>query len=519
MSFRHSGESSPFLRLFIFVAAIYFVLLILTIRLFHLTIVKGAYYRRLSESNRIREHLVEPNRGTITDRNGVVLAKNIPADVNRDDERIFSKRDYEFRDFIGPIIGYRQTADTENLQTDNCLTPLHLGDKVGKKGIEKKYDCVLRGTPGKKLIEVDARGKFVRTLSVLPSTDGATLKLALNIGLQKKAMELIKDKRATIIALDPMTGEILILASSPSYSPQDFEDKVNEKIESYLTNREKPLFNRALEGTYPPGSIFKLVVASAALQEKAIDEKTLVEDTGTIKAGPLSFGNWYYLQYGKTDGQVDIIKGIKRSNDIFFYKTAEAVGPDKIKIWAERFGFGKKTEIGLEEAEGIVPSPFWKKETLKEQWYLGDTYNYSIGQGYTLVTPMQIALSTAVFANNGKLCDPQLLKVGHGSCSSVGLDSKNLLLIQEGMREACSPGGTGYPFFDFRMNGQLVQTACKTGTAESHAENGAPHAWFTLFAPYQNPRIVITVLVEEAGQGSDIAAPMAKEILSEFLSK
>ncbi len=514
MSFRRDNGHSPYMRVFIFFGLIFFMLLLLAVRLFQLTVVKGSYYHRLGEQNRIREHLIEPKRGIITDRKGIILAHNEPANIKSNAQRISSTRIYDFQNEIGPIVGYRQTADPADLVNDNCLTKLRLGDKVGKKGIEKKYDCLLRGRSGKKLIETDARGKFLRTLSVQPAQEGVPLRLALNIKLQKKAMELIKDKRAAVVGLDPKTGEVLILASTPTLNPSDFEENNAQKVDLYIKNPDKPIFNRALEGTYPPGSIFKLVVGSAALQEGKINEKTLVEDTGTIKAGPLNFGNWYYLQYGKTDGQLDIIKGLKRSNDIFFYKTAEAVGPDKIKVWAERFGFGKKTSIGLEEAEGTIPSPFWKMENLKEDWYLGDTYNYSIGQGYTLVTPLQIALATAIFANEGLLCTPQLLAGQDPICHPVGMSAKNLLLIQEGMREACSPGGTGWPFFDFK-----ISTACKTGTAESHAKNGAPHAWFTVFAPYENSQIVLAVLIEEAGQGSDIAAPIAKEILREYFKR
>jgi penicillin-binding protein 2 len=231
-------------------------------------------------------------------------------------------------------------------------------------------------------------------------------------------------------------------------------------------------------------------------------------------AGTLSFGNWYFLQYGKVEGMVDVIKAIKRSNDIFFYKTGERTGVEKIKKWADIFGLGKPTKIGFDEAEGIIPSTFWKKEVLKENWYLGDTYNLSIGQGYVGTTPLQTVLVTGVFANGGYLCKPQLLKVG--TIHELSLQEfskpkckitrfKNLSLIREGMKQACSAGGTGWPLFDFK-----IQTACKTGTAESHAKSGLPHAWITVFAPYENPEIALTVLVEEGGQGSDVAGPIAE---------
>ncbi|MBI3620250.1 hypothetical protein HY214_03865 [Candidatus Roizmanbacteria bacterium] len=520
-SFRERTGPSNYGKALVFFGLLIFLFSVLSLRLFQLTIVKGDYYRRLSESNRIRQLLIEPRRGTIVDRKGLVLAENSPADTKKNGERLFSRRTYHSPTATGAILGYRQLADEHDLAADNCLPKLHLGDKTGKKGVEKLFECDLRGVPGKKLIEVDARGQYLRTLTVQPPNDGQTLTLALDLELQQKAAELVRGQRAAIVVLKPQTGEVLALVSTPAFNPQDFEDNNALPIAAYLTQADQPLFNRTLEGVYPPGSIFKLIVGTAALEEKKIDEHTLFEDTGTIKAGPLSFGNWYFLQYGKTDGQVDIVKGIRRSNDIFFYKTAETVGPDKIKIWAENFGFGKKTGSGLAEADGLIPSPFWKKETLKEDWYLGDTYNYSIGQGYVLVTPIQIAQATAALGNGGRLCRPQLLKIANDNahCEKINLHPTTLSLVREGMRQACSAGGTGWPLFDFQVKGQPIQTACKTGTAESRDKSTAPHAWFTAFAPFENPEIVVTVLVEEAGQGSDIGGPIVKEILKEYFER
>ena len=259
------------------------------------------------------------------------------------------------------------------------------------------------------------------------------------------------------------------------------------------------------------------------MEEEKIDAKTEFEDTGVLKAGPLEFGNWYFLQYGKTDGMVDIIKGIRRSNDIFFYKTGELLTPEKIKKWGETLGYGSITRIGVTESDGLIPSPFWKEEKIRDRWYLGDTYNLSIGQGYLLVTPLQVNMTTAVFANGGYLCKPELLKVqslksnppaGGQNCKKLPISDKTLQLIRQGMKEACSAGGTGWPLFDFQP-----KVACKTGTAESHGNNADPHAWFTVFAPFENPEIALTVLVENSGQGSDIAAPIAKEILKMYFER
>jgi penicillin-binding protein 2 len=216
---------------------------------------------------------------------------------------------------------------------------------------------------------------------------------------------------------------------------------------------------------------------------------------------------------------VDIVKAIKRSNDIFFYKAGEKTGVEKIKKWAEIFGLGKITGVGLDEKEGLIPSPFWKEETVKDRWYLGDTYNLSIGQGYVGVTPLQMTVMTSVFANGGYLCKPELLKVQSSkfkvqNCKKLSISDKTINLIREGMKEACSTGGTGWPLFDFK-----VQTACKTGTAETPDKTGQPHAWITVFAPYENPEIALTVLVEEGGQGSDVTGPISKELLKTYFER
>ena len=525
---------------FIYIALIFLFLTILFLRLFQLTIVKGNYYRTLSEQNRLREIIIEAPRGEIVDRKGFVIAKNLNPDVNQkiepgllnNNQRISSRRIYQSPEAIAPLIGYRQIADVNNLKNDTCQYKLQLGSRTGKKGVEKLFDCELRGRSGKKLVEIDAQGKYLKTVDVIPPIPGDRIQLALDFELQKKGYELVKNVKAAIIVTNPKTGEILVSISSPSFNSQDFEDNLGNHIQNYLTDKDNPLFNRVMEGTYPPGSIFKLVVATAGLEEKAIDEKTQIEDKGNIKAGATTFSNWYFLQYGKVEGMVDIVKAIKRSNDIFFYKVGEKTGVDKIKKWSDIFGLGKRTGIGLDETEGIIPSIFWKKEVLKENWYLGDTYNLSIGQGYVGTTPLQMAFITDVFANGGYLCKPGLLKVNSRSsefilsehsesngCKKLPISQKTIDLIREGMKQACSIGGTGWPLFDFVAGKTKIQTACKTGTAESHAASGMPHAWITAFAPYNNPEISVTVLIEEGGQGSDVAGPIAKEILKAYFER
>ncbi|KKP67610.1 MAG: Penicillin-binding protein 2 [Candidatus Roizmanbacteria bacterium GW2011_GWA2_35_19] len=524
IQFVSESRSKSQSTIFIFLILLVLAFLILGIRLFQLTIVKGNYYRNLSEQNRIKELQIEAPRGEILDRKGFSLAKSSPPDINLVDQRIFSKRIYSQPEVISSIIGYRQIADTEDLKNDNCVNKLELGDKLGKKGVEKIYDCELRGHSGKKLIEIEATGKFLKIVSVIPPIKGKTIQLSLDLLMQEKAHKLLLGKKGVIIVTNPKTGEILSFVSSPSFDPQNFEDQNNIAINKYLNNKDKPLFNRVTQGVYPPGSIFKLAIATAALEEKAITEKTEFEDTGQITAGPLKFGNWYFLQYGKTDGMVDIVKAIKRSNDIFFYLAGAKTGESKIKKWAEILGYGKKTGSPFEEEDGLIPGPFWKEEVIGDQWYTGDTYNLSIGQGYVSSTPIQAMMTTGVFANQGYLCKPQLLKVQDSNvksqnCTKLPISKKTIDLIREGMRQACAPGGTGWPLFDFKADGKDIQIACKTGTAESHAKSGIPHAWITAFAPYNNPEIALTVLVEEGGQGSDVAGPIAKELFKVYFER
>ena len=509
--------------LYAFIILVGLSFLILLLRLFQLTIVKGTYYRRLSEENRIREITIEPMRGKILDRKGFVLVENEKGNVETKKERIISPRVYLAREEMAHLLGYRQSADAQDLKNDSCINKLISGDKVGKKGIEKAYECELRGSAGKKLIEVDAHGNYLKTLTIIPPKDGDAIQLAIDHELQNKAYEAIKTKKAAVIGLKPATGEVLVFVSTPSFDPQKFEDG-DVKVEDYFTDPTKPLFNRITEATYPPGSIFKLFVASGVLEEKKMTEDTIIEDNGSIKAGPLSFGNWYFLQYGKTDGPVDMVKAIRRSNDIYFYKAGEVLGPEGMKKWASVFGLSEKTNIGFDEAEGLIPSPFWKSEVLKERWYLGDTYNTAIGQGYTLLSPLQIARGVLPFANGGNLCQPTLLKNEDPKCKKLNISPKTFGIIHEGMKQACSPGGTGWPLFDFTASNSAglktkIQTGCKTGTAESHGKSGIPHAWFTVFAPFDNPEIMLTVLVEEGGQGSDVAGPIARDILKAYFER
>lgn len=564
----HSGNNQEFgtgNRLLFFILILIFGLGILTARLFSLTIVQGSYYRHASIDNRIRETSIAAARGIIYDRNGIPLVRNIPTFTLPDGTVIFENRpgtdrnykesvtrEYIYGDTTGHLLGYTSEIDKQELDLQSLTAPAipiaggvqttyKAGDIVGKAGIERSYDRILRGTDGKEMHEVDAFGTTVRTLGRQEPQVGQNLSLAIDLELQKTAQSALADVKGAAIVSDPRTGEIMVLYSSPSYNPNSFVR--SEQVDTLLSDSRQPLFNRAVGGLYPPGSTFKLITASAALENGVITPSTEIEDTGVLVVGPYSFGNWYFLQYGRKEGYINIVTALKRSNDIFFYKAGELTGIDSLAKWARKFGIG--TQLGIDiagEAAGLMPDPAWQKKAKDEQWYLGNTYHVAIGQGDILVTPLQINSVTNTIANSGKECQPHLIKQGKAVCKDIGLKTETIQLIKEGMKEACAPGGTGYPLFDFKVkNPGLsidgtdfvkapvstqsseqyvgVSLACKTGTAEFGDPNNRTHAWFTAFAPVGHPQISVTVLVEGGGEGSSVAAPVAKRILENWFGR
>ncbi|MCL6096301.1 MAG: penicillin-binding protein 2 [Patescibacteria group bacterium] len=550
------------------------------LRLFYLQILQGGRYRFLSNNNRIRTVIVHAPRGVIFDRNGVPLVFNIPgfrqtlngktvqieqkealsliAKGNKNLE-VDSLREYPYKDVLAHVLGYIGQISKDEL-SDSKYWSYSSGELIGKSGIEQEYESKLRGIDGKQLVEIDASGNPVRKLGQSDPIPGKDITLTIDINLQKAVFEATKDVKKGAVIVSTLKGEILALVSRPSFDPNLFTlggSYLAASESSYLSlsdilsdSENQPLLNRSISGTYPPGSTFKLVVAAAGLENKIIDENWEVQDTGVIHVGDFSFSNWYYTGYGGTDGMVNIVKGIKRSNDIFFYTLAGKVGVDKVSEMAKKFGLGKLLGIDLQgEQKGLVPTPEWKQKTIGEQWYLGDTYQYGIGQGFLLTTPLQVNGWTQAIANDGILYQPYLLKnpaLPAGRQNS-NLKTQNLLdqrssdLIKEGMVEACSPGGVAWPLFQFRVhNSKLtidgknilgvdpasgsadmrqVTLACKTGTAEHGGPNTLPHAWITLFAPAYKPQIVVTVLSESSGEGSNVAAPIAKKILDSWFTR
>lgn len=563
-------------------------------RLVELTAMLGADYRRRADENRIYIRPIRAARGVILDRSGQALVRNVPIkrklDLPGDEFGEIEIEDvgraYPLGTAFAHVIGYVGEVSPEEIEkcesaelseTDCGLSP---GDVIGKSGLEKQYDAILRGTDGAQLVEVDANGKLLKVVGEQPATSGKNLDTSLDAPLQQAMLGAVAGRRGAAVAIDPANGSILGLVSSPSFDPNVFigVGSENSEISELLSDTVNlPLFNRAIGGEYPPGSIFKLITAVAGLSDRKVTAATTVEDTGEIKIGDFRFGNWYFDQYGRREGIIGLTRALSRSNDIFFYKVGEWVGADRLADWARRFGLGQKSGLDLPgETSGLVPDPGWKERQIGERWYLGNTYHMAIGQGDVRLTPLQAAMMAAT-AVTGKRCQPHIQRTENrkqksaaspaprqpavidlpdasepGVCEEIGLSDENRQLILEGMIGACSPGGTAFPFFEWnapqgstfpdgKVEPLYPMVACKTGTAQHGAEATKPHAWILVAGPVgraegqrmkdegqtqtsqQNEldlsdpkRIVLAVMLEEAGEGSYEAGPVAREILTKW---
>ena len=512
-------------------------LLILAGNLLKLSFIKGKYYREIARENKIVESSIPAARAEILDRKGRVVAKSVYQYFKLDNgNKIYQdsgdfdgykfegkdlafevKRKYPYGEAMSMVSGYVGKVNENEIKLQKCQTTLTGDDVVGRGGVEDFLDCQIRSKNGKRLVEVDALGDYIRELG----RDEPEIKKEINLSIdaywQEKIYKLLRGRKAVVIVSEPKTGKIISLVSSPSYDPNSFSyDQDNKKIEDYLNNnKDFPMLNRAVAARFHPGSVFKIVVSTAGLESGVIDKQTLIEDTGVLKVGNYSYNNWLWTKKGQTDGFLNIVTAIKRSNDIFFYKLGEMLGVDRIKDWSLKFGFGKETGIELRgEVKGVVPDDKWKRETKGEAWYLGNTYHLAIGQGDLDVTPLQVNQMTNVIANKGKKCKMSILKDSKQECVDLGVENKNWKTVVEGMKLACKQDGTAWPLFNFK-----TEIACKTGTAEVGDGSNDSHAWLTAFAPADDPEISITVLVERGGEGSDVAAPIVGDILKEWFNE
>lgn len=440
-------------------------------------------------------------------------------------------REYKDAVIFSHLVGYTGKITREELTQYSDRNYL-LNDDIGKAGLEVYYEQYLHGVPGRKQVEIDASGNFKKTLPEVPSQPGNNLKLNIDYDLQTVLYEALLNimkrgsaKKAAAVASDPQTGRVLAYISLPGFDNNWFASGIkNHQYASLINDPNIPLLNRVISGTYPPGSTVKPMLAIAALTEGIITPQTKILDDGVIRVG-----NFTYYGYDRNGlGLMDIYSAIARSSDIYFYTigggnaktTIKGMGPEKLAEWYRKFNLGQALGIDLRnEKTGLVSDPEWKLKTRNEPWYLGNTYHYSIGQGDLLVTPLQVNSWTATIANGGKIMQPfiadeiqsqsgEIIEKKQPKVLKEGfLDPNWLKVVNDGMRQTVTVGSAR------SLNTLPIPISGKTGTAQFDAKNPSrTHAWFTSYAPSENPKIALTILVESGGEGSSVAVPVAKQV-------
>jgi len=451
--------------------------------------------------------------------------KGISIDVNY-------LRDYKNGKLASLVLGYLGKPDDEDLRKFDELDTEHF---VGKTGIERVLQKQLSGEDGSNYKVIDALGRevkinlFKKNITNKDVVEGNDVVLTIDTGIQKVAEEQLGENAGAIVVMNVNTGEILALVSSPSYDPRDFVKGMDRNIwNKILTDKRFPLLDRATQGTYAPGSIFKIVPALAALRENIIDQDTEFYCPGFYKIGRKRFKCWKRGGHG----EMDIREAITQSCDVYFYNVGDKLGIEKLSKYSRIFGFGSDTGFILPEKSGVIPDREWKMQNFHNPWYKGETVVTAIGQGYISVTPLQIAVMISSIANGGYIMKPIIIKKiisGDGNVlkentpvikSKLPFSDENMKIVRDALVNAVNGRhGTGR---NARIKDQLV--AGKTGTAQvvsmktkSEKYKHEDHAWFTSYFPADQPEISVTVLVEHGGTGGSVAAPIAKAIIQEYI--
>lgn len=413
------------------------------------------------------------------------------------------KRTYPAAQYAAHIVGYVSEITKEELESKDS-DAYRGGDMIGKNGIEGMYEDTLRGAAGEEVIEVDSRGGKLRNISYMKSEKGGDLRLTVDLAAQRYAAELMGKYRGAIIAMDVHDGSIRCLYSSPSYDPNPMTWGISNKEWAALTDHiERPMMNRAISGAYPPASTFKVVTGSAILGNKIAGKNTIVNCPGYYELGNRKFRCWKHSGHGKEN----IIGALKDSCDVYFYQLSTQLGINRLIDTAKKYGVGEKTGIDLSgESSGTLAGPEWKKKRIKENWYGGDTVNYSIGQGYVLMTPLQVLRAYAALANGGKLLKPRLNVAAPVESKPLDIDPAVLKVIQSGVIEV-TKSGTGKTANKFG-----ISVAGKTGTAQN--SHGDDHAWFAGYAPANDPKYAVVAIAEAGKGGSSVAGPMVAKMLN-----
>lgn len=435
------------------------------------------------------------------------------------------KRFYPFGETAAHLLGYLQEVSVDEIKA-YPEKQWHGGEMVGKAGLEKQYNDYLTGQDGKLVEMVDSLGHSKGEVNRIEPRKGKDLILSIDFDLQKRAEELLQGKEGAIVALDPRTGECLVLASSPSYDPNRFITRFSPgEWLSIINDPRKPLENRVIRGLYSPGSIFKIVMALTALSTGVITENSTFYCSGALEIYGKEFSCWFKPGHGS----LNLPEAIKNSCNVYFYQLGRRINIDTIANFARLLGLGQKTGVDMPgEKEGLVPSSAWKRKVLGQAWFPGETISVAIGQGPLLVTPLQIAAMTACVANRGIRVTPRLVKseITEADRKKVDLPPEIFEKVIEGMWRSVNDGGTGHgayqPGFDICGKTGSTQVISRE-TAEKLALRGGEikktHSWFSGFAPRYNPQIVVTVLVEYGGMGGQTAAPIAGEIFKIYREK
>ena len=566
-----------------------FIMLVVLLQTFNLTVINGKKYETQSENNRIVSRTIYPTRGLIYDTHNKLLVENIASSqlnlvperstdtlkrikeiadllnleksflldiydkqikkprypfqpitlaksLNDEQIALFSVSSEKFKGFsvetglvrsvvnkksLAHVLGYMGYSESNDVnKSSNFIS----GNQIGISGIEKTYHDQLSGKVGTRIEEKDVSGKFVRVLSENNAESGKDLKLSIDLELQNFLIPFFEGQKGALVALEPKSGLIKALISSPSYDPNIFNSSSSlAEIQSIFSDDEGPLFNRATMGNYPPASTIKPILGLAALDEGIVDWNTIIQDDGEfyVEGDPRPYRGWKEDGHGK----VDLEKAIVESSDVYFYSTAYDLTIKRLEPFLNKFGFGNKTNIDAEESNGLVPNEKWKLGYIGEFWFKGDSINLGIGQGYMLSTPIQISQSIAVIANRGEIIKPRLVEESLGKINLR--DETNWEKIEKSMIEVInSLNGTANNIKDSRY-----VIAGKTGTAqiksyedqeyEDIRENPffRDHALFVGYAPIPNPELLILVIIENGESGSRVAAPIAKAGFDYYLTK
>ncbi len=600
---RESSESSSAQRQHILLGGIMmFMFMIYLVRLWHLQVLQGESYRYQSENNRIRVEDIAAPRGIIFDRNGVPIVENRPAyhlviiredikdldgtirelarlcernpddffsileankttpkfvplrimsDLDRDclarieSQRIRlpgvviqlePKREYKWNGSAAHLIGYLSEITEGEIRSEK-YQGYYPGEDIGKVGIESSFEKYLHGKRGGRQVEVDAVGRRIRLLEEKLPISGRSLWLTLDMDLQKLAESLLEGKTGSIVAVDPTDGAVLAFACSPTFDQEKFiKGLKKDEWNALAKDPEHPLLNRGSGAAYPPGSTYKPFVALGALKEGTITPSTMFGCPGYMQFGDRKYRCWRDAGHG----QIDVERALIHSCDVFFYQTGMRLGVDRMAQYVTMFGLGERTGIGIQgEHPGLIPTSWWKKQATGVPWQKGETISISIGQGFDLATPLQLALGYAAISNNGSLWTPYVVKRIEGAAGDadeikpklkrkIPIDQKYFDLVKKSLMEVVEdPRGTGHSIRD-----PQIRLAGKTGTAQVvHVAQGAnrklleklsklkdrDHAWFAGYGPADDAQIACSAIVEHGGHGASVAAPLVQKVILGYL--